>query len=584
MSRPLIARDLRPAAGFLAFGALVIVAYFNLPAGGRAQEYLYDPLGAVAAAATLWGIRRFRPKTPLPWILFALGNTASAVGDTLFDLFPNASTPSAADGFYLASYPLLAGALVILLVRAGGHHRVAALAEAGIATFAFALFQWVFLMEPLLSGGGGTGERVVNATYPLADIVLLAGLTGLFVSPAWRKPAFWLLLGAIVAMIVGDELYGFWADTYAAGDPIDITWMSSYVLFGVAALHPSMRELEESRRQPALRVSSWRVVLLTAALLSPATILLVQQARGAKLEIGAVFAASVLISLLVVWRLAGILRALERLRLREREARTEAVQAREQLAAQNEQLLEADRLKDEFVALVSHDLRTPLTSIIGYTELALDDSEGEPLDPERQSYLSVVARSSERLLRLVDDLLFVARLQAGKGLELEPAELDLAHVAAQAVHEALPRAQAKGLELRYSGAVSLPLAADRGRLFQLLDNLIANAVKFTPEGGTVEVHVEAGSNGAVLEVRDTGIGLAPGDAERLFERFFRSERATTAQIPGTGLGLFIAHAIIQAHGGRISARARERGGTTFRIELPASAVPRREDDEAELVA
>jgi signal transduction histidine kinase len=132
-----------------------------------------------------------------------------------------------------------------------------------------------------------------------------------------------------------------------------------------------------------------------------------------------VFAASV-ISILVVMRLYVILRALEHSREGERSARADAEQAQMLLALQNDQLVEADRLKDEFVALISHDLRTPLTSIIGYVELSLEEGEPE-LDDERRGYLKIVSRSSERLLRLVDDLLFVARLQAGK-LVLERAE------------------------------------------------------------------------------------------------------------------------------------------------------------------
>jgi signal transduction histidine kinase len=312
--------------------------------------------------------------------------------------------------------------------------------------------------------------------------------------------------------------------------------------------------------------------------LTPPAVLLIQYSRGANLEIPAVVIAEVAISLLVVWRLTGIVRALERLRLREREARAEAEAAQEQLARQNELLLEADRLKDEFVALISHDLRTPLTSIVGYTELALDEQMEPPLDEERRSYLEVVARGSERLLRLVDDLLFVARLQAGKGLKLERTELDLAAVAVQAVNEAQPRAAAKSLSLRCVVDGPVSVEADKGRLFQLLENLISNAIKFTPRDGSVEVRVSAAPDGGVLEVSDTGIGVTPREAERLFERFFRASSAVTNQIPGTGLGLYIARAIAEAHDGRISATSDVGVGTTFRIELPGHAAPKPADD------
>jgi signal transduction histidine kinase len=330
-------------------------------------------------------------------------------------------------------------------------------------------------------------------------------------------------------------------------------------------------------------VSAWRTALLAAALLAAPAVLLVQYLRGKPLDVVEVTALASLISLLVVARLTGILRALERIRLRERTARSLAENAQLQLEAQNEQLVRADRLKDEFVALISHDLRTPLTSIIGYVELALDEDVDPPLDEERRGYLEVVTRSSDRLLRLVDDLLFVARLQSGQ-LELNAEMLDLAATAAQAVDEARPRSEQKGLAISFLGDTEVPVEADKGRIFQLLDNLISNAIKFTPEGGRVDVRAVRTGSGGMLEVSDTGIGLAPGEVERVFDRFFRSERATERQIPGTGLGLFISRAIAEAHGGRITASSTAGAGTTFRIELPARPAPQPDEHAAELVA
>jgi signal transduction histidine kinase len=190
-----------------------------------------------------------------------------------------------------------------------------------------------------------------------------------------------------------------------------------------------------------------------------------------------------ILAVLVLSRLARLVRGLDRLRQEEREARGEAEFAQRLLAEQNERLRESDRLKDEFVALISHDLRTPLTSIMGYLELTMDD---ETLGAESRSYLEVVQRNSERLLRLVNDLLFVARLEAGE-LDLHATELDLAPIVRQSVEEARPRAAAKGIELACVAQSVPEIRGDRGRVFQLLDNVISNAIKFTPEGGRVEV-------------------------------------------------------------------------------------------------
>jgi signal transduction histidine kinase len=570
-------REFRVGAIFLAAALALTVAYFVVPRGS-AQNDINEVIGIASALAIVLGVRLNRPSFPLPWLLFAAGNLLFALGDVVFNQLNNPATPSAADWFYLAGYPALAAGLVLLLIRGGGHHRIAALGEAAIVTFAFALFQWVWIVDGIIDGRGSAASRAVTAAYPMLDVVLLAGLAGFFITAAWRTPAFVLLVASVVALLVADEVYGVGANTYKSGDWTDLGWLLSYILWGAAALHPSMRELSQPRRRRSrIRVHTLRIALLAAALLSAPFVLLMQYLRDAPLEVPAIVIAATAISLFVLLRLVGILRALERLRERERSARADAEQAQMLLALQNDRLVEADKLKDEFVALISHDLRTPLTSIIGYVELSLEDVQ-PPLDDERRGYLQIVSRSSERLLRLVDDLLFVARLQAGR-LILERSDLDLCTIAAQAAQEARPRAEAKHLELEFVGGSPVMIEGDKGRLFQLLDNLISNAIKFTPEGGRVEVRAVPANGMAVLDVSDNGIGLGPDEAELVFDRFFRSSRVVAQQLPGTGLGLFIARAIVDAHAGTIAASTREGGGTTFHVELPTRVVSQPADPE-----
>jgi len=243
----------------------------------------------------------------------------------------------------------------------------------------------------------------------------------------------------------------------------------------------------------------------------------------------------------------------------------ERTRAERFLAEQNESLRELDRLKDEFVSLVSHELRTPLTSIRGYLELALEDSE--TLTGDQREYLAVVQRNSERLLRLVGDLLFVAQVDSGR-LTIEHEPSDLAAIARESVLGAEPVAAGRGVGLTIEARPS-PMEGDPARLAQLVDNLVSNAIKFTEPGGTVTVRVRAEGAAAVLEVSDTGIGIPAEEQEQLFERFFRSSNARRAAIQGTGLGLVIVRAIADAHNGSISMESAERVGTTFRIELPA---------------
>jgi signal transduction histidine kinase len=250
------------------------------------------------------------------------------------------------------------------------------------------------------------------------------------------------------------------------------------------------------------------------------------------------------------------------------EARAEAEAARRTLSEQNKRLRELDRLKDEFLSLVSHELRTPLTSIRGYLELVLDEEAGD-INDEQRRFLKAVERNSLRLLRLVGDLLFVAQVDAGR-LTLERAEVDVSALAADCVEAARPVADQKSIDLFLETGPTEPLLADRGRLAQVLDNLVSNALKFTPEGGRVVLRAEVVDDHAVLEVEDSGMGIPADEQPRLFERFFRAATATEQAIPGTGLGLAIVKAIVEAHGGRILVQSTQDAGSTFRVELPLS--------------
>jgi PAS domain S-box-containing protein len=239
--------------------------------------------------------------------------------------------------------------------------------------------------------------------------------------------------------------------------------------------------------------------------------------------------------------------------------------------AQNERLRELDGLKDEFVALISHELRTPLTSILGYLELALDDVD--TTSDQHRSYLEVVERNAERLLRLVGDLLFVAQLEAGK-LDLEWNKVKVETLVAQCVEANQPAATQAGIVLVAESGWAGVIPGDPARLAQVLDNLISNAIKFTLTGGRVTVRVARDADLAVLEVEDTGMGIPVEEQQHLFDRFFRARGAGEKAIPGTGLGLSIAQAIAHAHAGSISVTSTEGIGTSFRIELPLTRTVR----------
>jgi signal transduction histidine kinase len=250
----------------------------------------------------------------------------------------------------------------------------------------------------------------------------------------------------------------------------------------------------------------------------------------------------------------------------ERAARAEAETVQRLLARQNERLLELDELKDDFISLVSHELRTPLTSIRGYLELLLDDD----LNVEQQSYLGIIDRNSNRLLGLVSDLLLLTQIEAGE-LAFEFGPVDLEQVVQECIETAAPAAEASDIQLATSTERVPVVRGHRVRLVQVVDNLISNALKFTPSGGHVEVRLSAVDGTAVIEVQDTGLGISDDEQQQLFERFFRSSQATKNQIPGSGLGLTITKAIVDRHGGQIEVESSEGVGTTVRVRLPLSS-------------
>lgn len=232
---------------------------------------------------------------------------------------------------------------------------------------------------------------------------------------------------------------------------------------------------------------------------------------------------------------------------------------------------EVARLKDEFVGLISHELRTPLSSILGYLEL-LRDEDDNPLSPEQLQYLGVAERNAHRLLRLVGDLLFTAQVESGK-FPLDLTEVPLASIVTAAIESAGPTAAAAGVSLVDElPEGSVVVIGDPVRLGQSCDNLISNALKFTPRGGSVSVSLTATPTEALITVRDTGLGIAASELDQLFSRFFRATTATRNAVPGVGLGLTITKAIVTAHQGRMEVESEEGVGTCFTIRLPLAPV------------
>ena len=232
---------------------------------------------------------------------------------------------------------------------------------------------------------------------------------------------------------------------------------------------------------------------------------------------------------------------------------------------------EVARLKDEFVGMISHELRTPLSSILGYLELIREDEE-DPLNPEQLQYLEVAERNANRLLSLVGDLLFTAQVEAGR-FPVDKQPVDLGTVARASVESARPGADNRAVTL----IAEIPpepvvVSGDVLRLGQACDNLLSNALKFTPAGGTVTVAVTVSGDDVVVSFADTGMGIPADEIDRLFTRFFRSSTAMRQAVQGVGLGLSITKAIVTAHGGSLGVESEQGVGTTFTMSLPIARV------------
>ena len=232
----------------------------------------------------------------------------------------------------------------------------------------------------------------------------------------------------------------------------------------------------------------------------------------------------------------------------------------------NLELQRMHSMKDEFVSTVSHEFKTPLTSIQGFLAVLLDGDAGE-IPAEQRRFLKIVKSAADRLHLLVTDLLDLSKLEGGVQIELE--SIDLVETAQKCLEGQRLAAQARSITLELSASGELPAAHGNSQwLGQVFDNLVSNAIKFTPEGGRVTVGLENKGEGLLARVSDTGIGIPEDEQRRVFEKFFRASNRNAMPAPGTGLGLAICRQIVDRHGGRIWFESSSGQGSTFFFVIP----------------
>lgn len=252
---------------------------------------------------------------------------------------------------------------------------------------------------------------------------------------------------------------------------------------------------------------------------------------------------------------------------RQMEDQLRAVQEKyiHELELRNREAEQANKLKTEFLSNMSHELRSPLHTVLGFAELLAEETAG-PLSEKQKRFLTHIQNDSRHLLDIINDLLDLSKIEAGR-LELQQEAFDIVPVMEDALSSVRPRATAKSVELRTDISVSVAVVADRLRLKQILHNLLSNAVKFTPDGGKVRVDAAPRDRFAEISVSDTGIGISEDQHRAIFDKFYQVRSATKGG-GGTGLGLAITKGLIEQHGGRIWLKSEPGNGSCFTFTIP----------------
>ncbi|RME45768.1 MAG: sensor histidine kinase [Deltaproteobacteria bacterium] len=259
-------------------------------------------------------------------------------------------------------------------------------------------------------------------------------------------------------------------------------------------------------------------------------------------------------------------------KVKERTEELERINA--ELRAANEELQQLDRMKESFMATMSHELRTPLTAVIGYADLILSGVTGE-ISPQHAEFTEQIKEKAEHLLQIINSILELSKARLGK-IELYREATDPAEIVERSIATFQIEARKKQITLEKALEEDLgQIVVDKGKIRQVLDNLVANAVKFTPEGGRIVISARRGLAGeeegfdfVEVSVQDTGIGIPQDQIERTFDRFFQVDGSSTREYGGAGLGLSIVKTFVELHGGRVFASSVEGEGSTFTFRLP----------------
>jgi diguanylate cyclase len=301
---------------YLAIGVAALVVHRLMEPGSPVQSWFYDVVGGSAVVVALIGVAIHRPERRLPWLLMAIGQASFVVGDILWNYYEAVGEtpfPSMADVLYLAGYPFIAGGLLLMIRRRLGDGDRGGVLDAAILTTAVAILSWTFFIQPLVASSDlDPLSLAISLAYPINDLLLIGVAMGLLATPGARTPSFRLLLLSLVALLVADQIYAIQNldGTYESGGLLDSIYLVAYILFGMAAAHPSMVHLTDPHPVAVTWLGPVRLLCLAAAMITGP--LLVTFGPGADGSLSVVALGTAVLSLLVLIRMAGIVRMLDR--------------------------------------------------------------------------------------------------------------------------------------------------------------------------------------------------------------------------------------------------------------------------------
>jgi signal transduction histidine kinase len=550
--------------GLIVLTVIVNIVYLGaLLLPGRPASVFIDVWLSIIAVwvpvAVFWLVALRTGFTRWEVVLAAAGITFNAAGETYYALAMDASgdlpSPSPADLGYLLYYPLTMAALILLVRRQSHGTRRSVVLDSTLAVLGASAVLAVILGPVFADATTDTTviDGAIAALYPLFDLLLVAVVVGISASPVLRMGPGWQYLVLGLLLFTGADIaYALLNSdgSYDAGTPLDAAWTAAVAFSALWVVGVDRQQLD----RPAPRIPAGTLPVPAIAVLAGLGVL-VLATQSAVPILALVLAATTvaLAALPVMFRQATLARLLE---------------GQEQVVAR---LTELDQAKSDMIGTVSHEMRTPLTSILGFLELVLDDAGGTVPD-DAKGMLRVAERNARRLQNLVGDMLMMSRLDAG-GAAPATVPVEIARMLRRTVDSLQPFADSREVALAVTCDESMIVAGDPGQLERAFTNVIENAVKFSPAAGTVRVEVTPGpaADGTptiVIAVSDSGMGIPPDELPLLFDRFFRASNARDGAVPGTGLGLAIVRGIVQAHHGDVSVESRVGEGTTFRITLP----------------